>query len=92
MVPDLRKLKKETDAEYWEKWIREGRQGSLMPGFDRKRGGPLKDEQVLSLVKFLESGGLYRLEIDSELDAKSSEAPSEETIGAVNPFEIESPK
>lgn len=93
MVPDLRELKKETNAEYWEKWVREGRQGSLMPGFDRKHGGPLDDEQVDSLVRFLESGGLYRLGIDSELDAAGSrETSTEDAFGSVNPFELESPE
>lgn len=93
MVPDLRELKKETNAEYWEKWIREGRQGSLMPGFDRKHGGPLDDEQVESLVRFLESGGLYRLELDSELDEAAEEpAKTDDSFGAVDPFGLESPE
>ncbi len=53
MVPSLMSLPKPTSPEYWEHWIRGGREGSLMPAFDAKHGGPLTEEQITSLVDFL---------------------------------------
>ena len=53
MVPDLANLKHPTNAEHWRKWIKSGRPGSMMPAFAKSEGGPLTDEQVESLVKFL---------------------------------------
>jgi mono/diheme cytochrome c family protein len=53
MVPDLAKLNHPTNEEHWRKWIRSGRVGSMMPAFAKTEGGPLTDEQVDSLVKFL---------------------------------------
>jgi len=53
MVPDLKNLKHPTNDEHWRKWTRSGRPGSMMPGFAKAEGGPLTDEQVDSLVKFL---------------------------------------
>jgi cytochrome c5 len=54
MVPTLRDPKRATDANYWAKWIAEGRDGSLMPAFALNRGGILTDEQIQSLVAYLE--------------------------------------
>lgn len=54
MVPILRDPKRATDANYWTKWISEGREGSLMPAFALNRGGILTDEQIQSLVSYLE--------------------------------------
>lgn len=53
MVPDLKNLKKPTDAAYWTKWISEGKTNSLMPAFALAHGGPLNDSQIKSLVDFL---------------------------------------
>ena len=53
MVPDLKKLNHPTNEEHWRKWTRSGRPGSMMPGFAKTEGGPLTDEQIESLVKFL---------------------------------------
>jgi mono/diheme cytochrome c family protein len=53
MVPDLAKLNHPTNDDHWRKWIRSGRVGSMMPAFAKTEGGPLTDEQVDSLVKFL---------------------------------------
>lgn len=55
MVPDLRTRLKNTDRNYWAKWISEGRQGSLMPAFSAKMGGILSDAQINSLVEYLET-------------------------------------
>lgn len=52
IVPDLLTASAPRDAAYWKKWISEGREGSLMPAFGQKHGGPLTDEQIESLVKF----------------------------------------
>lgn len=53
MVPDLMQPKTARDAEFWEKWIRNGGEGTLMPGFSKAAGGPLEDEQIKSLVTYL---------------------------------------
>jgi mono/diheme cytochrome c family protein len=53
MVPDLAVAKTSRDAAYWEKWIREGANETLMPAFDRSRGGSLDEEQIKSLVEYL---------------------------------------
>jgi cytochrome c553 len=52
MVPDLRIAREPRDAAYWEKWISEGKEQTLMPGFSAKRGGPLTAEQMASLVEY----------------------------------------
>ena len=52
MVPDLAIAREPRDAAYWEKWISEGKERTLMPGFGAKRGGPLTDEQIASLVEY----------------------------------------
>ena len=53
MVPDLKNLRHPTNEEHWRKWTRSGRPGSMMPAFAKTEGGPLTDEQIESLVKFL---------------------------------------
>jgi cytochrome c5 len=55
MVPILRDPKRATDKNYWTKWISEGREGSLMPAFALNRGGILTEQQITSLVDYLES-------------------------------------
>lgn len=52
VVSDLLKPREPRDAAYWRKWITEGREGSLMPGFAQTHGGPLSEAQVESLVEF----------------------------------------
>ena len=52
-VPDLRAAKGPRDAAYWEKWIREGADGTLMPAFAKEHGGSLDDEQIESLIRYL---------------------------------------
>jgi mono/diheme cytochrome c family protein len=52
MVPDLSIAREPRDAAYWQKWIAEGREQTLMPGFAQKHGGPLTDEQIRTLVEF----------------------------------------
>jgi mono/diheme cytochrome c family protein len=53
MVPDLAKLNHPTNEDHWRRWTRSGRVGSMMPAFAKSEGGPLTDEQIESLVKFL---------------------------------------
>jgi len=53
MVTDLHALKHETNAEYWKTWIDNGKEGSLMPAFAQRHGGPLSDQQITSLVDYL---------------------------------------
>lgn len=53
MVPDLRALNKATPELFWQLWIRFGREQSLMPAFDRNHGGPLNEEQIVSLSRWL---------------------------------------
>ena len=52
VVPDLRLAREPRDAAYWEKWISEGKEQTLMPAFAAKRGGPLTAEQIASLVEY----------------------------------------
>lgn len=52
MVPDLMVATEHRDAAFWRKWIGEGREGSLMPAFAKKNGGPLTSRQIESLVDF----------------------------------------
>ncbi|MBC8095237.1 MAG: DUF1573 domain-containing protein [Akkermansiaceae bacterium] len=53
MVPNLRTLAQETNAEYWRNWITHGKPGTLMPAFSDKEGGILNEAQIESLVKYL---------------------------------------
>ena len=53
MVPDLWAAKTPRDEAYWNRWIREGAEGTLMPAFDQQKGGSLDDEQIKSLVTYL---------------------------------------
>jgi mono/diheme cytochrome c family protein len=53
MVPNLRALPHPTDADHWSNWIRHGKAGTLMPAFSPTEGGPLSEEQITSLVKYL---------------------------------------
>jgi mono/diheme cytochrome c family protein len=53
MVPDLAIAKEKRDAAWWTHWIEEGRDGTLMPGFAQKNGGPLSSSQIESLVEYL---------------------------------------
>jgi cytochrome c5 len=52
MVPDLQIARESRDAAYWERWISDGKEQTLMPGFAAKHGGPLTPEQVASLVEY----------------------------------------
>ncbi len=52
MVPDLAVARETRDRAYWEKWIADGKDGTLMPGFAARNGGPLSDEQIASLVAY----------------------------------------
>jgi cytochrome c5 len=53
MVPDLTVAKTPRDAAYWDKWIRGGGEGTLMPAFAKTNDGSLDDAQIASLVEFL---------------------------------------
>ena len=52
MVTDLAVARTPRDAAFWTDWIANGRDKTLMPGFSKAHGGPLTDEQVLSLVAY----------------------------------------
>lgn len=54
-VPNLRALNKPTGPQYWQTWITFGREGSLMPAFLKGKGGPLDEEEIASLVEYLET-------------------------------------
>jgi mono/diheme cytochrome c family protein len=53
MVPDLA-AKPHGDVDYWRQWVRIGKPGTFMPGFDKPHGGPLSEDQIASLVEFLQ--------------------------------------
>jgi len=54
-VPDLHHLKDPTSAAFWRTWITGGKPGTLMPAFAKSEGGPLSNEQIDSLVNYLNS-------------------------------------
>lgn len=53
LVPDLMALKQTPNEAYWDAWIRNGKVGTMMPGFALEKHGPLSDEQIQSLVDYL---------------------------------------
>jgi mono/diheme cytochrome c family protein len=53
MVTDLSRPREPRDASYWQRWIAEGKDQTLMPAFAAERGGPLSAEQITSLVAYL---------------------------------------
>jgi mono/diheme cytochrome c family protein len=52
IVPDLLTAREHRDADFWRRWISEGKEGTLMPAWSKQHGGPLTDEQIESLVTF----------------------------------------
>jgi mono/diheme cytochrome c family protein len=55
MVPSLVGIP-QAKADFWRRWITEGKKGSLMPAFGRVRGGPLTAAQIDGLVALLSLG------------------------------------
>lgn len=53
MVTELRGRPGSFPRDYWMGWIRNGKEGSLMPAFDTKHGGPLTEDQIESLADYL---------------------------------------
>lgn len=53
MVPDLKVPRSPRDLAFWQKWIMEGKPGTMMPAFAQLHGGPLTQEQVDSLTVYL---------------------------------------
>jgi mono/diheme cytochrome c family protein len=53
MVPDLKVPRTPRDLAFWQKWIMEGKPGTLMPAFAQAHGGPLTQEQIDSLTVYL---------------------------------------
>ena len=53
MVTDLKVPRSERDLAFWQKWIMEGKPGTLMPAFAQVHGGPLTQEQIDSLTVYL---------------------------------------
>jgi mono/diheme cytochrome c family protein len=53
MVTDLKVPRSERDLAFWQKWISEGKAGTMMPAFAAAQGGPLTQEQIDSLSIYL---------------------------------------
>ncbi|HVR36878.1 MAG TPA: c-type cytochrome [Methylomirabilota bacterium] len=53
-VPDLMALNHPTDRVHWESWIKHGKPGTLMPAFAQSEGGILDEQQIKSLVDYLD--------------------------------------
>src|SRR5206468_12535259 len=53
MVPDLRVPRGSRDLSFWQKWIMEGKPGTMMPAFAQLHGGPLTQDQIDSLTVYL---------------------------------------
>ncbi len=51
-VPNLLVARQHRDAEFWRRWISEGKAGTMMPAWSEPGGGPLTPEQIESLVRF----------------------------------------
>jgi mono/diheme cytochrome c family protein len=51
----LKALNRPTPRDYWLQWIAHGKPDTLMPAFAVKEGGPLTEEQIHSLVEWLET-------------------------------------
>ena len=56
MVPDLEKIA--ADRRFWRQWVEKGKEGTLMPAFEKAAGGPLDDAQIESLVTLLTGRGV----------------------------------
>jgi mono/diheme cytochrome c family protein len=52
MVTDLKVPRTHRDLAFWQKWIMEGKPGTMMPAFAQAHGGPLTQEQVDSLTVY----------------------------------------
>jgi mono/diheme cytochrome c family protein len=52
MVTDLKVPRSSRDVAFWQKWIMEGKPGTMMPAFAQSHGGPLTQEQVDSLTTY----------------------------------------
>jgi mono/diheme cytochrome c family protein len=52
-VPDLHALKQATDFDYWKTVITWGKPHTMMPAFAAAQGGPLSEEQIISLATYL---------------------------------------
>jgi mono/diheme cytochrome c family protein len=55
MVPALRGRPGTFTPDYWTQWIRNGKEGSLMPAFTPEKKGPLTEQQIQSLATYLSS-------------------------------------
>lgn len=53
MVPDLKVPRSQRDLAFWQKWIMEGKPGTMMPAFAQIHGGPLTQDQIDSLTVYL---------------------------------------
>lgn len=53
MVTDLKVPRSARDLSFWQKWIMEGKPGTMMPAFAAIHGGPLTQEQIDSLTVYL---------------------------------------
>lgn len=52
MVTDLKVPRGPRDLVFWQKWIMEGKPGTMMPAFAQSHGGPLTPEQIDSLTTY----------------------------------------
>ena len=52
MVTDLKVPRSDRDLAFWQKWISEGKAGTMMPAFGAVHGGPLSQQQVDSLSTY----------------------------------------
>ena len=53
MVTDLKTPRGPRDIAFWQKWIMEGKPGTMMPAFAQSHGGPLTQEQIDSLTIYV---------------------------------------
>jgi cytochrome c553 len=92
MVPDLKALRHPTNEEHWRKWTRSGRPGSMMPAFAKSEGGPLTDEQIESLVKFLTDSITAKAKPVNGITPVSTSAEVQPTAGSATVSATPGPK
>lgn len=69
-VPDLHALKQPTDYDYWKTLITYGKPHTMMPAFAHSRGGPLSDDQVESLARYLDRTISHHLPASTRVNSR----------------------
>jgi mono/diheme cytochrome c family protein len=66
MVPDLAVVGAHRNSTWWKDSIANGRQNTLMPSFDKVKGGPLEEDQIAALASYLTAR--FKSELSDEVE------------------------